>query len=137
MSDATVETTVETLTAILDQEVEKLNALRISLAEVKKGVRSLFEDNLDEESEEIHISLEDANEFLASQGLRELEIEREYDVRGTVSFSFIMTITATSEEKAREQAENAHISLDCYDADAMDYDFDSMDVNHVERADLS
>ena len=130
-----METTVES--HVLAQEVANGHALRISLAELKKSVRSLLEDNLDEESEEITISLSDANEFLASQGLRELEIEREYNVRGKVSHTFDMTIRATSEEKAREQAENAYISLDCYDADAMDYDFDSMEVNDVERADLS
>ena len=131
------ETTVETVKTELEIAKDDLLFKCIALAELKKSVRSLLEDNLDEESEEIHISLEEANELLKAQGLRELEIEREYNVRGTVSFTFDMTIRATCEEDARSTAENANISLDCYDADAMDYDFDSMEVNDVERADLS
>ena len=131
------EATVETVKTELEVAQDAVLFNRITLAEVKKSVRSLLEDNLDEESEEITISLKDANDFLTDQGMRKLEIEREYNVRGTVSFTFNMTIRATCEEDARSTAENANISLDCYDADAMDYDFDSMEVNDVERADLS
>ena len=132
------ETTVETVKSTLELELElvgvrqTVDALRISLAESKKSIRALLEDNLDEESEEITISLEDANEYLVSQGLKELEIEREYNVRGRVTFSFDMTITATSEDDAKSQVENANIRLECYDADALDYEELVLTVDEVE-----
>jgi hypothetical protein len=134
MSEATVETVKSTLELELVGVRQTVDALRISLAELKKSIRGLLEDNLDEESEEITISLEDANEYLVSQGLKELEIEREYNVRGKVTFSFDMTVTATSEDDAKSQAENASIRLECYDADALDYEELVLTVYEVEVA---
>lgn len=129
-----METEKSTLELELVGVRQTVDALRISLAESKKSIRALLEDNLDEENEEIRISLEDANEYLVSQGLKELEIEREYNVRGRVTFSFDMTITATSEDDAKSQAENTHIRLECYDADALDYEELVLTVDEVEVA---
>ena len=129
---------METVNTPLEMELQsELVAVRISLAELKKGVRGLLEDNLDEDSEQITVSLEEANDFLRSHRVAELEIEREYNVRGTVKLSFDITIRATSEEDAKSQAENASFHLECYDAEALDYEELSMHIDEVERADLS